>query len=233
MTCESINLLTVSQGAGKTFKFTLTDSNCRPVDLQNVTLLDFMVKISVDDLDDQSIIHKQIDLGDPRHDLEYGIIYFDLTEVDTRFLQYQRYVWDFRGERSSGTSPFHFPAPPGDLEVLPVVNRNVTPPALVDDFVATAGDTEITLNWTNPTDTDLAEVLVRRKLGGYPEEHTDGDLVFRITTPVPGAVETDIDSGLTNDTEYYYAVFSRDQVLNWQDTVTEFYNADKAIPVAP
>jgi hypothetical protein len=109
-----------------------------------------------------------------------------------------------------------------------------TPPALITNFQASDNeDGRSTLSWTNPSDSDLAEVIVRRKTSSYPTSHNDGDLVYQNTSPTPGAAVTHTDTGLTNSTTYYYAVFSRDRVGNWNDQVTEGKNADKGTPQAP
>ena len=114
---------------------------------------------------------------------------------------------------------------------------NVTPPALVTDFSASDSVTaQVDLGWTNPADTDLAEVVVKRQEGGYPVAHTDGVTVYTNASPVAGGVETFTDSSVTAGVTYYYAVFSRDTatVPNWNDTVTEGQNADTGIsPVGP
>ena len=107
--------------------------------------------------------------------------------------------------------------------------QDTTPPALIQDFQATDGeDGKSTLTWTNPPDADLAEVVVRRKTDGYPADHTDGDLIYQDTSPASGHAVSHTDTGLTNGTTYYYAVFSRDAAGNWNDEVVEGKNADTA-----
>jgi len=108
---------------------------------------------------------------------------------------------------------------------------DVISPNLVQDFSASDGeDGQSTLSWTNPPDNDLAEVVVRRKTGGYPSDHTDGDLVYQDTSPTPGASVEYVDTDLVNGTTYYYAVFSCDTAGNWNDQVVEGKNADTATP---
>jgi N-acetylneuraminic acid mutarotase len=87
--------------------------------------------------------------------------------------------------------------------------RDLTPPANVASFVAAAGDSQATLSWTNPTDSDFAGVKILRKTGGYPTSPADGTVVYNGT----GTGYTD--TGLTNGTIYYYAAFTYDEVPNY------------------
>ena len=108
---------------------------------------------------------------------------------------------------------------------------DTTPPALIQDFSASDGENEqSTLCWTNPTDNDLAEVVVRRNTTGYPENHLDGDLRYQNTTPTPGIQVEHVDQFLVNGTTYYYAVFSRDAAGNWNEDSQEGANASAGKP---
>jgi len=67
--------------------------------------------------------------------------------------------------------------------------EDILPPSLIQDFNASDGENgQSTLCWTNPSDDDLAQVIVRRKTDGYPSDHTNGDLVYQDTSPTPGAL---------------------------------------------
>jgi Bacterial Ig-like domain/IPT/TIG domain len=106
-------------------------------------------------------------------------------------------------------------------------------PAIVTNLNASdSEDSQVTLTWTNPADGDLREVIVRRKLGSYPANHTDGDQAYQTMIPAPGDAVNVVDSPLVNGTEYFYAVFSRDTSDNWNDTVTAGNNADTGTPNA-
>ena len=52
---------------------------------------------------------------------------------------------------------------------------DTTPPGDVTSFTATSGPGQITLTWTNPTDTDFAGVMLRYRTDGtYPQNKDDG-----------------------------------------------------------
>jgi fibronectin type 3 domain-containing protein len=109
-------------------------------------------------------------------------------------------------------------------------------PAQVINFQASDGDNAgSTLTWTNPIAADLAQVLVKRATIGYPTGHADAGspTVYDVTTPVPGAAISFTDSGLINGTLYGYAVYTRDQSGNWNDTTTVGLNADPGFPQNP
>ncbi|WP_278382329.1 fibronectin type III domain-containing protein [Clostridium tyrobutyricum] len=88
-----------------------------------------------------------------------------------------------------------------------------TPPGTVSNFVALAGDTKVTLNWTNPTDSDFAGVKIIRKVGSYPTSMEDGTQIY------DGIDTSHVDEGLTNDTEYFYRAFPYDESQNYNDTI--------------
>ncbi|MFC2095150.1 LamG-like jellyroll fold domain-containing protein [Candidatus Bipolaricaulota bacterium] len=121
----------------------------------------------------------------------------------------------------------------GEFNLIPT---GPTPPAPVTNFGAADGeDGKSTLTWTNPSDVDLAQVLVKRKEGGYPTAHDDGTAVtvYDEGSPVAGASVSYENTSLTNGTPYYYAVFSRDDGGLWNDTVSAGSNADTGTPSEP
>jgi len=119
----------------------------------------------------------------------------------------------------------------GEFNLLPM--GGATPPALVTNFAASNGaDGQSVLTWTNPSDGDLGQVVVKRKTGSYPTSRTDGTTVYDNASPTPGAPISSTNTGLVNGTTYYYAVFSRD-ATDWNETVTDEQNADTGTPSAP
>jgi hypothetical protein len=71
----------------------------------------------------------------------------------------------------------------------------------------TATTTSVTLAWTNPTDASFRGTLIRRSTGDRPPSGlTDGIAVGSL----PAGQAAFTDSGLTANTAYSYAVFSRD-----------------------
>ena len=108
---------------------------------------------------------------------------------------------------------------------------DTTPPALIQGFTASDGeDGQCTLSWTNPVDSDLNQVVVKRKITGYPSGYADGDTRITIDAATPGREGTFVDGGLTNGQSYYYAVFSCDAEGNWNDQREEGKNADIGNP---
>ncbi|MBE7525257.1 hypothetical protein HS096_02615 [candidate division WWE3 bacterium] len=85
---------------------------------------------------------------------------------------------------------------------------DTTPPTNVT-LTATAGDAQVVLEWTLPTDPDFAGTRIVRKTGGFPTGPFDGTLVYA----GPGTSHTD--SGLTNDTAYYYGAYAYDTNANY------------------
>ncbi|MCP4752842.1 MAG: hypothetical protein GY866_18305, partial [Proteobacteria bacterium] len=91
---------------------------------------------------------------------------------------------------------------------------DTTPPASPIGFTATAGDGQVALSWTNPTDGDFAGVEIRRAEGSAPASVDDGALVY------VGIDTSHTDTGLANGTTYYYSIFAKDDVPNWSGSAT-------------
>ena len=90
---------------------------------------------------------------------------------------------------------------------------DLTPPANVLDFTATATDHRtIMLEWVNPIDPDFAGVLIRRSFTGYPTSPTDGTFVFN------GLATSFEDTNFTPadyNRPVYYTAFAYDLVGNY------------------
>ncbi len=91
---------------------------------------------------------------------------------------------------------------------------DTTPPSAVSGLSITRGDSQLTLNWTNPGETDFAGVVIRRDTSSYPTNATSGTAVATLTASgsfTAGGSGTYVDTTLTNGTTYYYSVFAYDQ----------------------
>ena len=95
---------------------------------------------------------------------------------------------------------------------------DTTPPGPVTGLTVTGTTaTSVTLAWTNPSDSDLTGVMVRRAVGPTPPgSPTAGTLV--VDKAKPGA--THVDTGLTPGTQYSYALFAHDGVPNYATSAT-------------
>ena len=83
-------------------------------------------------------------------------------------------------------------------------------------FTATAGDTQVSLSWSNPTDSDFAGVMIRRRSDSFPTSATDGTQVTDTAAADTGYTDT----GLTNGTAYFYTAFANDEVPNYAPQAT-------------
>ena len=77
--------------------------------------------------------------------------------------------------------------------------------------------TTVSLGWTNPADSDLSGVMIRRAVGPTPPATpTAGTLV--VDKAAPGTTHTD--TGLSAGTQYSYALFAHDGVPNYATSAT-------------
>ena len=121
-----------------------------------------------------------------------------------------------------GSTPTSPPTPPVDR----------TPPgpvtaAGIDTASATASS--LTLRWTNPSDSDLSGVLIRRAAGNTaPTSITGGDLVTDAS-----AVTVEVtDSHLAASTTYSYALFAHDGAGNYAPAATAIGTTRAPAPAA-
>ncbi len=86
---------------------------------------------------------------------------------------------------------------------------DVTPAGQVKVTRAAEADSQILLEWTNPTDADFARVLIVRKEGGEPASRNDG------YTALEGNVSTYDVTNLKNGITYYFAIYTMDLAKNY------------------
>jgi hypothetical protein len=101
------------------------------------------------------------------------------------------------------------------LEALGQSSSSGYAPGDVTNLSATAGDAQIEIKWEDPNDVVVDGITLMewsgtkllRKAGAYPASETDGVLVVDNKTNDQYASTGIVDSGLTNDTVYYYQAF--------------------------
>ena len=108
-----------------------------------------------------------------------------------------------------------------------------TPPAAPTGLNATPGDGNITLNWNTNAEADLSYYIVQRKktLAGLL---ANPDSVARVNTPTASYKDT----GVTNDSTYFYRIVAVDQRGNKSggslpESATPSVAADTTPPAAP
>ena len=93
------------------------------------------------------------------------------------------------------------------------------------DLAASAGNTQVSLTWTDPGDeTSGGQVVAEweftrivRKVGSAPANQNDGVIVVDSTVKNQYLSEPFVDTGLTNDTTYYYGAFACSAAGAWSD----------------
>ena len=118
------------------------------------------------------------------------------------------------------TISYHATDNAGNTESPPktlTVKLDKTAPDAVTDLSAAPGNAKADLSWTNPTDSDFDKVRVLRSTSGAAtsSEPRDGQ-----TQVYEGTTTSYSDTGLTNDTTYYYTVFARDIAGNWSSAAS-------------
>lgn len=98
----------------------------------------------------------------------------------------------------------------------------LTPPT---DFTATPGNSQVSLTWTDPGDeTSGGQIVAKweftrivRKVGSLPANQNDGTIVVESTQKNQYLSAPYVDTGLTNDTTYYYGAFACSTAGVWSD----------------
>ena len=108
-----------------------------------------------------------------------------------------------------------------------VSNTTWIVPLAPTGFTATTVDTdEIILAWTKGSYATYTRI--QRKIGSYPENISDGTLVYNGTSNIKS------DTGLSEDTQYYYRAWSWNSTSRlWSTTNVSATNTTWSTPLAP
>jgi len=118
------------------------------------------------------------------------------------------------------------------LGLLPVrAVADTTPPGDVTDLTASIVSNQIVLNWTNPTDSDLAGIMVRGKIGSFPTSPTDGIQVLNDNTAPFATTATDTQAFV--GPTFFYKVFAYDAVPNYSAGATTTATLPTPPPAVP
>ncbi|MDO8690895.1 MAG: hypothetical protein Q7R39_12940, partial [Dehalococcoidia bacterium] len=90
-----------------------------------------------------------------------------------------------------------------DALIVPLVA-----PSPVVTFTATVSGSQAVLNWTNPSDTDLAGVVVKYSTQGFPMLSTEG---ITLTAKLAGDPGVYTHTNTISGTTYYYSAFTYNQ----------------------
>jgi hypothetical protein len=93
----------------------------------------------------------------------------------------------------------------------------VDPPGNVTNVQVSTGPAETSISWDNPGDPDLKGIKVLRQTGAYPSGPRDTNAVQVHNGPV--SQTSFADTGLSDGTTYYYAIFAYDPVRNYASGV--------------
>jgi len=101
----------------------------------------------------------------------------------------------------------------GGGRITPV---DTTPPTQPNNFNVATEDTQATLTWTNPTDSDFSKIKILRKENSTPTSHNDttAEIVYE------GTDTNFIDTNLDSNKKYYYSIFAYDTKLNYSNILT-------------
>ncbi len=128
-----------------------------------------------------------------------GTSKIDLTVTNGVTYYYAVFAYDDVPNYSSGAI----------ANATPAGTADTTPPGPVTNLTATPGDSQIQLNWNNPSAIDFQGVKVLRKIGDYSTGPTDGTLVYS------GPQQSYLDTAVANGTLYFYTLYAYDAVPNY------------------
>jgi peptidoglycan hydrolase-like protein with peptidoglycan-binding domain len=92
--------------------------------------------------------------------------------------------------------------------------QDIMAPSTPTNLTSIPADSQITIKWDNPTDSDFVRAVVIRKEGSAPSGLSDGEVVYEDNGE--GFTDTDLDNTKT----YYYAVYSYDKKPNYSQPVS-------------
>ena len=97
----------------------------------------------------------------------------------------------------------------------------------VSNFTVTGDGGQNILRWTNPTDTDFTDVMIRCSTSGYPATINDGILVAN-KAGEPALADSFVHSNLANGITYYYSIFTHNVYNEYSDKLTASATPNKA-----
>lgn len=91
-------------------------------------------------------------------------------------------------------------------------------PAVVTNVVPLAASGQVSLTWTNPASVDFTGTMVRYSTTAFPTSTTDGTLASDVAGDVSGTSSLTV-SSLTNNTTYYFSLFSHNVTPEYSTAV--------------
>jgi hypothetical protein len=96
-----------------------------------------------------------------------------------------------------------------------VIIADTIPPAPVTNFSASASSNNISLSWTNPSDSDFSGVKIYHKFGSALINHDDpaASVIYQ------GSAQNFVDANLLNGQRYFYLIYAYDSSFNYSTVV--------------
>jgi chitodextrinase len=110
------------------------------------------------------------------------------------------------------------------------ITKNVTPPGVVQNLVATGGTGQVALTWTNPSDSDFAVVRLLQSTSAFATTPTPGGSQ---SLAYEGSATSATISGLLASTTYNFTAFARDSAGNWSSGRTATATTASTPPPPP